>query len=238
MKYRCKKGCLQPQSKRPMWHASRRECPFEPEFGGAAPGTTPAGTPAPDSGPAPESSTPPAAAGQPPGPAKKPGVLGFGRKTATTTTRTAPSTQEVKPEWEVDEDHALSFFELLDNIIVRAIRFFDGVLGCKKFDGHVLINSSADEELVKKKMGRRLVTNVTKALGATTQEEAHGIIDSGGVLVIIGGGLFSVGSHMLEEWAPAIKKKMAARKERAKKPATDAIEEVKRAASVGGPTPS
>jgi hypothetical protein len=215
MNYRCQKGCsvvTRSGNRKPMWHARKSECPYEPEYRGPVP-ASPAGTAAPAAAPAPIiSETAPKPAGPKPGV----GILSFGARPAETTTRTAPATAQVKPEFEVDSDHALSLFELIDNICVRVIRFGDGLLDAKPFTGHVLLASVADEELVKKKMGRRIATSFTRALGATTQEEAHGIIESGGVLVLIGGGFMAVGSHIVVEWRPAIKRKIDARK--AKKP--------------------
>jgi len=208
MNYRCQKGCTttaRSGARKPMWHASKKECPFETAYTGPSASASPAGTDAP-SVPAPTATSPAPAAPAPAAPPKK-GILSFARREASTTTRTSPTTTQVKPDFEVDSDHALSLFELIDNILTRLVRFGDSVLGAKPFEGKVLLASTADEELVKKKMGRSIATRLTKALGATTQEEAHAIIDSGGLIVLIAGGLFSVGSHILEEWPKALKKK-------------------------------
>jgi len=211
--YRCQKGCTvvtRSGLRKPMWHSRKSECPYEPEYKGPQPASA-AGTATAAATPPPvvTESTKPAEPGK-----KGVGILSFGTRPAETTTRAAPATQQVKPEFEVDSDHALSLFELIDNILVRIVRFGDGLLDAKPFTGHVLLTSVADEELVKKKMGRRIATSFTRALGATTQEEAHGIIESGGVLVLIGGGFVSVGSHIVVEWRPAIKKKLKERREK------------------------
>ncbi len=217
--YRCQKGCTRRTrggETRPLWHKSKRECPYETDYTGP-PVASPAGIVA-------ETKTPDTVVSSEPSPVvpkaevkKGPGILSFGSRPATTTTRTGPATTPVQPEWEVDSDHSLSFFELIDNILIRVIHFIDHALDVKEFQGHVLLNSSADEELVKKKMGRRIVSNIAKGLGATTQEEAHGIIDSGGVLVIIGGGIMAVGSHMLVEWRKSPKLKEWNEKRKKKK---------------------
>jgi hypothetical protein len=216
MNYKCQKGCMQPTrsgGEVQKWHSKRSECPYEPTYKGPTSTASPAGTPT-DSKPAP-TGTPPVAGAPPAAKPQGRGLLTFRPREASTTTRTSPTTEQVKPDFEVDSDHALSLFELFDNIITRLVRFGDTVLGAEhKFEGKVLLASTADEELVKKKMGRSLATRFTRALGATTQEEAHAIIDSGGLIVLIAGGLFSVGSHILEEWPKALKKKAEERKQK------------------------
>ena len=218
MNYRCQKGCTvvtRSGNRKPMWHARKSDCPYEAEYRG--PATTapaPSGTAAPAGMPAPVRTEVPAPS--PAAPRKGVGILSFGTRPAETTTRVSPAAPMVQPEFEVDSDHALSLFELFDNIILRAIHFGDRLLGVKEYEGRILLHSVADEELVKKKMGRRIATTITKGLGATTQEEAHGIIESGGVLVLIGGGFMSVGSHFWVAWRPAIRDKVAAAREKRK----------------------
>lgn len=221
MKYRCKKGCFRTTrtgGKMPLWHASRADCPYEPEYGGPREKAAPSESPPP----AAASSEEPPPVSQPAEPGKPPstGILRFGSKPASVTSRAAPQIPTVEPEWEVDGDHSLSFFELIDNILLRVIHFIDRALKVPKpYEGKVLLAGVADEELVKKKMGRRLVTRFTKALGAKTQEEAHGIIDSGGVLVLVGSAIMSLGSHFIYIYqeSEVLKKRRERKKARFKK---------------------
>ncbi len=230
--YRCTKGCVRVTRgglTRPKWHQRKTECPYEPGYSGVPVKTAPAPGEAPPNAP-PDSPTTASVDGKPakvevlpPSPPKtkpKAGLFGFKGREASTSSRASPATSTVQPEWSVDGDHALQLFELLDNIVTRIIRWGDALLEVPKdrmFSGKVILHSPADEELVQKKMGRGIATRVTRGLGATTQEEAHGIIESGGVLVLIGGGLMSIGSHVWVEWRTSpvivrIKEKAAKRK--------------------------
>ena len=218
-RYKCQRGCVRDSigGKRvPMVHYARAECPYEPSYAGPkTAGVAPQGAPQEAKEPPKERTSDP---GEPaPKPTAKPakrGILTFGSRPASVTSRAAPSTTEAPQEWEVDEDHALSAFELIDNIALRGIHLLDGALQVKPFEGHLLLNNSADEELVKKKFGRRVVTRMAQLVGAKSQEEAHGLIDSGGVLMLLSGMAFTLGAHLLEAWkeSPVLKKGREKRK--------------------------
>ena len=205
MRYRCTKGCRSRGGKFPAWHGSKAECPYEPDYAGPRTGTTPSGAAADARAPEPAKapSAPPAAA---PAPEPKKRLLTWGSKPASVTSRAAPVVATAEVEWEVDADHSLDAFQLLDNFVLRIVHFFDGLLGAKKgtefepYAGGLILHNAADEELVKKMMGRRMVTRFTRFMGAKTQEDAHSIIESGGVILLVGARFFSIGSHAIAAW--------------------------------------
>ncbi len=239
-RYKCQRGCVRASlgGKRvPMVHYARSECPYEPSYAGPkASGVAPQGAPQEAKEPPKErTSDPGELAPKPAKPAKR-GILSFGSRPASVTSRSAPATTEAPQEWEVDEDHSLSAFELLDNIALRGIHLLDGALQVKPFQGHLLLNNSADEELVKKKFGRRVVTRMAQFVGAKSQEEAHGLIDSGGVLMLLTGMAFTLGAHLLEAWkeSPVLQK---AREKRKKKEAPEAAGHAPLPISAAQPVP-
>ena len=202
MKYRCTKGCRSRGGRFPAWHNSKSECPFEAEYAGPKTGVSPSGQAETARVPEPSTVSAPLAEPKP----EKKGLLTWGSKPASVSSRSAPVVAVAQQEWEVDADHSLDAFQLLDNFILRAINFIDKMLGAKKgtefepFEGGLILHNAADEELVKKKMGRRMVTKFTRFLGATNQEEAHSIIESGGVILLVGSMFFAIGSHAIAAW--------------------------------------
>lgn len=220
-RYRCAKGCTRigiGGKRVPQVHYTKKECPFEPDYAGPKA--------APTESPSPPQAAPPASAeaepaSKPASPPPKKGLLSFGSRPASVTSRSTTTAPTVEPEWEVDEDHSLSWWEMVDNIVLRGIHVLDGMLQVKPFEGGLIVNNAADEELLKKRFSRRIVTKITKWLGAKNQEEAHAIIDSGGIIMLLSGMFFSIGSHFFEAWktSPVLNKRRKAKEEREKKKA-------------------
>lgn len=218
-RYRCAKGCTRigiGGRRVPQVHYSKKECPYEPEYAGPKTASTESSAP-------PQAAPPAAVEAEPsskpsPAPPPKKGLLSFGSRPATVTSRAATTAPTVEAEWEVDEDHALSWWEMVDNIVLRGIHMLDGLLQVKPYEGGVLVHNSADEELLKKRFSRRIVTRITRWLGAKNQEEAHGIIDSGGILLLLSGMFFAVGAHFLEAWktSPVLAKRRKEKEEKDK----------------------
>jgi hypothetical protein len=201
----CKRGCTNPQTKRPLWHSfdlrappgysgrAAKYCPLAPESAGG-PEATPAPTVA--AAPTPPPSEPKAA--PPPPPAPKPGLLQrltFTGRTATVESSKTVAANQVVSDFYVDAPHTLAFVNMGYTGLRWVTHTVDDWLEIPHIPDKFFVLSDFQKASIesdpKLNWYTRGVTWLMKRLGAKNREEAHGLIDG---LDFFGhfGGLFAV----------------------------------------------
>lgn len=224
--YRCRKGCVQGDPPRPVYHAGRWECPKEEAFdagkaaryrerrekakaalrgAGEAPPATPADTNTPPPKPG-EASTPQ------PGTSTALRNVEFGTRTAETARREAQAKDQAE-DWELPSESAETFFGTVRNWFRMFANFMDDVLDAEhtkegRIKQEIFELNQHDLAAARGGFGRRLATKVVKALGAKTLQQGIETIDSLAFVTMFGVMFLTMIIHFFKvaEDSPRLKK--------------------------------